>query len=117
VLRDALLNKMTSLSIRTVVVLSTIGLSLSTIAPQFPISVINLDNDIARLASVSKVLEDAGVPLSSVQRLSAVHGASLSDEVIQENTTLLARLFATRGMIGCYLSRFFGRSPLPTFMI
>ena len=70
----------------------------------FPISVINLDRDTARLVGVSEQLKSAGVSLGCVERLPAVYGASLSPKELKENASLLARLFATKGMIGCYLS-------------
>ena len=70
----------------------------------FPISVINLDRDEARLASVMRELKAQGVLKSAFERQSAVLGSSLSDEELCANTTFLARWLATRGMIGCYLS-------------
>lgn len=68
------------------------------------INVINLDRDTARLESVLKQLTDKGVPLESIQRQPAVLGSALSNEEMRSNTTRMARWFATRGMIGCFLS-------------
>ena len=68
----------------------------------FPVSVINLDKDTERLATVSAQLEASGI--RDWGRLRAVYGAALSPKELEDNTTRLARLFATRGMIGCYLS-------------
>ena len=70
----------------------------------FPIRVINLDRDTARLATVLAQLEAKGVPRDSIERQPAVLGKSLTDEELRKCTTLLSRMFATRGMIGCYLS-------------
>ena len=70
----------------------------------FPISVINLDRDEARLASVMRELKAQGVLKSAFERQSAVLGSSLSDEELCANTTFLACWLATRGMSGCYLS-------------
>jgi len=71
---------------------------------RFPISVINLDTDAERMTSISKELQKAGVPRHQVHRLSAVNGKALTAQDLEKNATRLARLFATPGMIGCFLS-------------
>jgi len=73
-------------------------------ADRFPIRIINLDRDTARLAMVMKQLSSKGVPPRSIERQPAVLGSALGLEELRANSTFLSRLFATRGMIGCYLS-------------
>ena len=72
--------------------------------PRLPITVINLDKDTERLKTVLAQLEKKGVPLDVIERQPAVLGAALDASELRRRTTLLARMFATRGMIGCYLS-------------
>ncbi len=71
-------------------------------ASSFPISVINLNKDTARLAAVKAQFAKSKV--GNWRRLSAVYGANLTPAELRQSTTALARLFATPGMIGCYLS-------------
>ena len=79
--------------------------SLATVsATPLPISIINLDRDTVRLSNTIKQLTSKGVPLETIERQPAVHGASLSKADLRSNTTRLGRLFASKGMIGCYLS-------------
>jgi len=86
--------------------------AVATTAPSFPMSVINLDRDTARWSSVVEQLTSKGVPPDSIERQPAVHGKLLTAEELRHNATRLATLFATRGMIGCYLShrRFWERT-------
>ena len=63
--------------------------------------VINLDRDEARLAAVTAELRRQNIPF---ERLPAVNGAALQMEELKRRASRLARIFSTRGMIGCYLS-------------
>lgn len=67
-----------------------------------PVNVINLEKDQDRWDGVTQELRQAGV--EHIHRIPAIYGKDLSDQELQSNTTMLARMFATRGMIGCYLS-------------
>jgi hypothetical protein len=70
-----------------------------------PINVLNLDRCPERWESVQKqLLKDKKIDISNVKRLPAVDGKALDSFDLSFKTTRLARLFATRGMIGCYLS-------------
>jgi len=69
-----------------------------------PVNVINLEKDKDRWEGVTGELIKGGVDVDRIHRIPAIYGKELSDLEVQANTTMLARIFATRGMIGCYLS-------------
>jgi len=69
-----------------------------------PINIINLDQDKERWDEVKRELLSNGIPTEQIQRIPAVYGKHLSKQELRSNATLLARLFCTPGMIGCYLS-------------
>jgi len=64
--------------------------------------VINLDKDAARWATTSRELVAQRVP--RVERVSGVYGKALTPAELRQNVTALGRIFATPGMIGCFLS-------------
>lgn len=73
---------------------------------KFSVFLINLDRSTERLANAAKQIEATGM---SFERVSAVDGATLTDEVIQRvfDAKTAARRFPydlTAGEIGCYLS-------------
>lgn len=70
-----------------------------------PIHVINLDRDKVRWETVVASLQnEGGVSARQIHRQSAVYGKTLSKVQLRENASLLARMYCTPGMIGCYLS-------------
>mmetsp|Transcript_6767 Transcript_6767/g.9879 ORF Transcript_6767/g.9879 Transcript_6767/m.9879 type:complete len:344 (+) Transcript_6767:35-1066(+) len=69
-----------------------------------PVNVINLEKDKDRWEGITDELVKGGVEMDNIHRIQAIYGKELSNEEVQSNTTMLARIFATRGMIGCYLS-------------
>ena len=98
---------------RDMLVLDMLVLLSTSVPAPYPINVINLDRDAFRWSTVKAELVSKGVPEHRIQRQPAVHGASLSAAELSTNSTLLARWFATRGIIGCYLShRAFWKSTL-----
>lgn len=73
------------------------------------IRIINLDRDKERWEKVlrqfqTKTSHNGRHTNTKIQRLPAVSGKALTRTQLQSNATLLARLFCTPGMIGCYLS-------------
>lgn len=66
--------------------------------------VINLDRDKERWESVIQELSSKGVSPKNIERVEAVYGKKLTEEDLDTNTTFVAKHFATRGTIGCYLS-------------
>lgn len=70
----------------------------------FPVHIINLKRDTERWRRVSAEFAEKNVPSQLVHRLDAVSGKDLSKEELASKSTRCARLFCTRGTIGCYLS-------------
>ena len=69
--------------------------------PLAPALVINLPRDTNRLASLHERLRRSKIAFDVIE---AVDGSSLSKEELAASTTVLGRVFMTKGMIGCFLS-------------
>jgi GR25 family glycosyltransferase involved in LPS biosynthesis len=68
------------------------------------VSAINLERDTERWDKLLKDFQQKNVPMDRVHRINAVHGKALSSEQLRSSASLKARLFGTRGTIGCYMS-------------
>jgi len=68
------------------------------------IHVINLDVETERWETVVSGLIAKGVPEKQIVRVSAVNGRNLTDAELRANTTSIARMVCTPGIIGCFLS-------------
>ena len=56
------------------------------------VNVINLEKDKERWSKVVTELTEKGVPIEQIRRFPAVHGKSLSQEELKQNTTAAARI-------------------------
>lgn len=68
------------------------------------LNVIHLPRDTQRWDRFLTELQTKGLAMDKIFRLDAVDGRTLSQSELEENATLAARLFSTKGTIGCYLS-------------
>lgn len=66
------------------------------------IFLINLDKDKERLNNSIHQLNNYGI--TNFERYSAIYGCQLSTEEINNNTTIIGKIIASDGMIGCGLS-------------
>lgn len=66
------------------------------------IYIINLYKDIERLNTAYKQLSKYNI--TNYERFPGVNASILNDNDINDNTTIIGKLFASRGMIGCGLS-------------
>jgi glycosyl transferase family 25 len=66
------------------------------------IFIINLDKDVERMNNSINQLEKYGI--SNYERYSAIYGSKLSNNEVNNITTNIGKLLASRGMIGCGIS-------------
>jgi glycosyl transferase family 25 len=66
------------------------------------IFIINLDKDVERLSNAYKQLDK--YEFKNYEKFTGIYGKQLSIDEINDNTTTIGKLFASRSMIGCGLS-------------
>jgi len=66
------------------------------------IFIINLDKDVERLSNAYKQLDK--YEFKNYEKFTGIYGKQLSIDEINDNTTTIGKLFASRSMIGCALS-------------